>query len=314
MSKLFVVFGATGQQGGSAIDFVLNDAELSKKFKIRAITRDISKPAAKELEKKGVEVVRGDLGDLSSIKDAVKGAYSIFAVTTTYNNPVYDRSKKGTEETQGKALADAAVAAGTTQLIFSSSSLVSSISSGKYVNVSQFDEKALVEVYIRTLPIKSAFFTPASFMQNLLTMAKPRPVGEGKYAMFNVCKPESKVPWIDVATDSGKWVGAALAEPEKYGGKVLAAATYLKSYKEMAEIVGRVSGKEVSYVQLPVEKFKGFMNPGFDTEVVEMFLYMDEFGYYGPGQEEMVAWSVEQAKGKLTTLEEFLERNPIQFD
>lgn len=57
MSKLITVFGATGVQGGSVIRAILNDPALSKEFKIRGITRDTSKPAAKELEAQGVELV-----------------------------------------------------------------------------------------------------------------------------------------------------------------------------------------------------------------------------------------------------------------
>lgn len=56
MSKLLVVFGATGNQGGSVVNAVLQDPVLGKEFKIRGVTRDVSKPAAKELEAKGVEV------------------------------------------------------------------------------------------------------------------------------------------------------------------------------------------------------------------------------------------------------------------
>jgi uncharacterized protein YbjT (DUF2867 family) len=57
MSKLITVFGATGNQGGSVIAQLLNDSSIRKEFKIRGITRDISKPAARELADKGVEVV-----------------------------------------------------------------------------------------------------------------------------------------------------------------------------------------------------------------------------------------------------------------
>jgi hypothetical protein len=57
MSKLLTVFGATGNQGGSVIKAILNDPVLSKEFRIRAVTRDVSKPAAKELVAKGVEVI-----------------------------------------------------------------------------------------------------------------------------------------------------------------------------------------------------------------------------------------------------------------
>ena len=39
-------------------------------------------------------------------------------------------------------------------------------SHGNLTDVFHFDGKADIEAYIRTLLIKSAFFTPGSFMQN----------------------------------------------------------------------------------------------------------------------------------------------------
>jgi uncharacterized protein YbjT (DUF2867 family) len=56
MSKLITVFGATGNQGGSVIKHILDDAQLSSEFKIRGITRNVNKPAAKALADKGVEL------------------------------------------------------------------------------------------------------------------------------------------------------------------------------------------------------------------------------------------------------------------
>jgi hypothetical protein len=57
MSKLITVFGATGNQGGSVIRSLLADPILSKEYKIRGITRDITKEAAKKLSSQGVEMV-----------------------------------------------------------------------------------------------------------------------------------------------------------------------------------------------------------------------------------------------------------------
>ena len=56
MSKLITIFGATGNQGSSAIRAILADATLAKEFKIRGITRDVSKPAAQALLKRGIDV------------------------------------------------------------------------------------------------------------------------------------------------------------------------------------------------------------------------------------------------------------------
>lgn len=55
--KIFVVFGATGNQGGSVIKSMLADAKASQEFKLRGITRDPSSGRAKALAEKGVECV-----------------------------------------------------------------------------------------------------------------------------------------------------------------------------------------------------------------------------------------------------------------
>lgn len=57
MSGILTVFGATGNQGGSVIRTILADPALSKKWKLRAVTRDTSKPAAQQLAAAGVEMV-----------------------------------------------------------------------------------------------------------------------------------------------------------------------------------------------------------------------------------------------------------------
>ena len=57
MPNILTVFGASGNQGGSVIRSVLADPELSKSFKIRAVTRDTTKPNIKALQEQGVEVV-----------------------------------------------------------------------------------------------------------------------------------------------------------------------------------------------------------------------------------------------------------------
>ena len=55
--KIFVVFGATGNQGGSVIKSVLGDSKASQEFKLRGITRNPNAPKAKALADQGVECV-----------------------------------------------------------------------------------------------------------------------------------------------------------------------------------------------------------------------------------------------------------------
>ncbi|KAJ4198924.1 hypothetical protein NW757_014862, partial [Fusarium falciforme] len=81
MSKILTIFGATGKQGGSVVEAILADKKFSSEFTIRAVTRDINKPAAKELAAKGVDVVVADLSTAESVALAVQGAHTVFVVT-----------------------------------------------------------------------------------------------------------------------------------------------------------------------------------------------------------------------------------------
>jgi N-acetyl-gamma-glutamylphosphate reductase len=99
MSKLFVIFGATGQQGGALVDYLLQHPEFSKAFHLRGVTRNASSSAAEELKKMGVEIVevcllrtkllascsnaskQADLDKPETLPAAVTGSYGVFAVT-----------------------------------------------------------------------------------------------------------------------------------------------------------------------------------------------------------------------------------------
>jgi uncharacterized protein YbjT (DUF2867 family) len=81
MSKIFTIFGATGNQGGSVLRAVLAHPTLSKTYKIRAITRDVTKPSSTALAARGVEVVAADMNDAASVHKAVAGSSIVFGVT-----------------------------------------------------------------------------------------------------------------------------------------------------------------------------------------------------------------------------------------
>ena len=43
-------------------------------------------------------------------------------------------------------------------------------------------------------------------------------------------------------------------------------------------------------------------------------LYIRDFGYYGAETSPKVEWSAKNARGKLTTLEEYLKENPVKLE
>ena len=309
MVKLLVVFGATGQQGGAVVEYVINDPELSKQYKVRAVTRDPTKSAAQILQQKHVEIVKADADDKESLKQAMQGAHTVFGVTAT----IYDEKLKERELAQGKAMADAAVAAGVQYFIFSTLSNGGKISGGKIQKLGHFDVKAEIEDYLRAQPMKSAFFAPGSFMQNFGHFMGPRPAGDGTYAIAHFVKPETQLPLIDIVDDTGKYVGAILAEPDRYEGKVFSAATRLYSYSEIVKTMSEASGKTVNYKQLPLNVWSSFLPAESADYLVDMFLWIQDYGYYGPQTEELVDWTAKQARGKLTTLDEYLAKSPLHL-
>ena len=188
-----------------------------------------------------------------------------------------------------------------------------------------FDGKAEVEAYAKTLPIKTAFFAPAGFMQNFGTNQAPRSVSEdgNTWALFNWISPSAPAPLIETAADAGKYITPALLEPDKYDGKFFAAASEFLTYEQIAEKMTaslkgtKYEGKKVVYQQIPKQVMEGFMPSPMGGYIVDMFGWIEGWGYYGPGGEEQVRWTREQvegAGGKLTGFEEYLEKNPLVLE
>ncbi|KAI0884144.1 uncharacterized protein GGS22DRAFT_19592 [Annulohypoxylon maeteangense] len=311
MSKILAVFGATGHQGSSVINYVLNDPELSKEFKLRAITRDVNSPKVKELKEK-VEVVRGDVLDRASLETALTGVHTVFSMTV----PPPTSDSYEAEYNMGKDIADISVEKGAKYIIFSTLPPAKKLSGGKYTKITPFDAKAAVEEYIRGLPIQSSFLSAGTFMENFLeqTYMGPKQDADGTWVFARQISPKAQLPLIDAVGDTGKFVGAMLAEPEKYEGRTVSAATRFYSMEEIYAAIGKSTGKKVAYKQVSVEEFKKEL-VGVPTMMADFFIdafrCQEEFGYFGPNGEAEVKWAAENARGKLATFEDFLERHPI---
>lgn len=82
--KYIAVLGATGNQGGGVVRALLAQTEPS--FHVRAITRDVSSPAAQRLQAKykdsgRLEFVAADVYNKQSLIEAFQNVYGVFAVT-----------------------------------------------------------------------------------------------------------------------------------------------------------------------------------------------------------------------------------------
>lgn len=76
-NPLAVVVGVTGNQGGSVVRAL---AESDKPYRIRGLTRDVTKPAAREFAARGVEIASIALttDNADAIGEVFKGADIVF--------------------------------------------------------------------------------------------------------------------------------------------------------------------------------------------------------------------------------------------
>jgi uncharacterized protein YbjT (DUF2867 family) len=109
-ARKLLIMGATGKQGGAAIQALLKSSE---DFQILALTRNASSPSAQRLASNPkITVVEGDATSPSSIFSAHKPIYGVFCMTTMEG--------KISQEEQAKPLIDASVANGVEHFVFTS--------------------------------------------------------------------------------------------------------------------------------------------------------------------------------------------------
>ncbi|KAL8953918.1 MAG: hypothetical protein Q9222_000205 [Ikaeria aurantiellina] len=307
MSKLLTVFGATGQQGGSILQYLLKNPDVLKGWRLRGTTRDVEKPAAVALKDAGVEMVQADMDDEASLKAAVAGSYAVFAMTN-----YWEKASPDVEIAQGKAMADASVAAGAELIVWASLPDVTAMTDGKLPGVKHFDSKAVVERYIRTLPIKSAFFMPALYMQMMTHIFRPRPDNKGGFVFTIAWGENSPCPLIDI-TDSAKFIVPFLLDPDKYNGKVFIGATAFYTPAEMVQTWKKVTGKEMRYSQTSDGEFGLDIPPEVSKVMKNSAGLIDEYVYYGPTGKQDLEWTLAQVKDQPNTWETFVNANEPWF-
>ncbi|KIW42565.1 uncharacterized protein PV06_06104 [Exophiala oligosperma] len=309
MSKIFTVFGVTGQQGGALIKYLLDHPVFSKEYTFRAVTRDATKPAAVALRKKGVEIVEADMNKPETLVEAMTGTHTVFALTNWVES-----MDPAVEVVQGKALADAAVKAGGVKLYIWSSL--------PRTGMAHFDSKAEVEEYIRrtfpamTTTTRSFFFMPGWFMQNFVRIMKPKKRvgvdGETEYVLaqpFPGATLDTALPLIDIE-DTGKFIAPFLSDPEKYAGKQFFACTGNYTIREICQTWTTATGTKIVYD----EQVDAIAESDMGEAVKESLKNRDRSqGYYGPEGDEGIDWTLAQIQEKLTTWEEFVKRNEPWF-
>jgi uncharacterized protein YbjT (DUF2867 family) len=155
--RTILVTGATGNQGSAVAHHLLGRGNCQ----VRALVRDEHKPAAQALKQAGAELITGDLTDRSSLDRALQGVSGVFSVQGLNDG-------LEAEIQQGKAIADAAKAAGVEHFVYSSVG-----SAERQTGVPHFDSKYQIEKYIHSIGLTHTILRPVFFFYNYETMRLP---------------------------------------------------------------------------------------------------------------------------------------------
>ena len=235
--KTVLVFGATGQQGGSVAN-----ALRSNGWRVKALVRDPNTDKAKALAAQGIEPVRGDLADMQSLQAAMAGAYGVFSVQPSSGQGAAYGVTDEDEIRYGKAVADIAVANGVHHLVYSSVNAAGPTKTG----MGHFDTKSEIEEYIRGLNILSTVIRPSAFME-ILTLPG---MGLDKGAFTFFMRPDQPVQFIAVE-DIGKIVAGIFAAPAKFGSQTIEIAGDTVTGAELVGKFSRTAERPITYHRFP---------------------------------------------------------------
>ncbi|MFJ9775436.1 NmrA family NAD(P)-binding protein [Kitasatospora sp. NPDC101157] len=243
-----LVTGATGNQGG-AVARALLDAGRP----VRALVRDPSSEAAVRLAAAGATLVRGDLDDPASLKEAAAGATAVFSMeTANFANLMADF-----EVQRARNLVAVSREAGIEQIVHSS------VSGAGIDDPGAFDEERWgafpahywhSKIEAERVVRESGFATwtilrPSGFMENL---RQPSIWFAGftsnRLAVVNDL--DVARPWVTVQ-DIGTATLAAVADPQRFHEVVLELAGDVLSMRRAVEILNSVRATPIELPSSP---------------------------------------------------------------
>jgi uncharacterized protein YbjT (DUF2867 family) len=255
-TKLILVTGATGQQGGAVARHLLKRPG----FAVRALTRDPFKLASDKLAKAGAKLVRGDLDNTASVRDAVEGVYGVFSVQN-----FMETGFEG-EIRQGKTLADIAKKAGVKHFVYSSV-----VSADRQTGLPHFESKWAIEQHLRQAGLPYTILRPGFFMQNWYKYMRDQ-IQQGTLPL--PLNPQTPLQQISVE-DIGEIAATAFENPAHWIGQTLELAGEDLTMSRVADLLTRCLGWRVNYVQVPWDHFR----QAAGDEMTRMYQWFNDFGY-----------------------------------
>ncbi len=276
--QTITVVGGTGAQGGGVVDALL----ASGQYAVRVVSRDPASKSAEALEKRGVQVVKGDLLEPSSLRAAFEGAYGAFLVTN-----FWDPTQMPRETEIATAAVKEARASGVQHFIWSTLPDAEKLTDGR-LKLRHFTGKARVDPAVEAAEFPRHTFVQAPFyFQNFLGLLAPQPLPNGGRGWVVPMDPAARVMHAGDVKDVGRAVAAAFAAGDTLpNGSYLAVCGGLYSWNDFVSTLN-AQGHDVQVQQVPPDVYDTFF-PGA-PEVRETYQYFEQCFYFGPEREPRIA-------------------------
>ncbi|QRN81197.1 MAG: NmrA family NAD(P)-binding protein [Nocardiopsis sp. BM-2018] len=247
-----LVTGATGRQGGATAR-----ALLALGVPVRALVRDPGSERAKAVEALGAELVKGDLYDVGSVREAARGVRAVFSVQMPDMNNIEGDS----EWVFGSNLVRAAQEAGVSQFVHTSVSGAGTHrdapgwAEGRWKAVEHYYEtKFGLEELVRGAGFEHwTVLRPGFFMENFDRsegfMLTPGP----EPRMLTVLRPDTVLAMVAVE-DIGAAAAAAITDPERFHQVILELSGDRLPMSEVAGVLSSALGVELAAPSMGAEE------------------------------------------------------------
>jgi NADH dehydrogenase len=247
---MILIVGASGSLGGIVARRLLAEGQT-----VRAMSRTPEKLA--ELAALGAQVVAGDVRNPASLAEACRRVDAVLAAEHAFNS-MRANTSRAVDGAGNLALVEAARAAGVGRFV-----LMSIVGARADHPVDTFRYKYEVEQRLKASGMSYSIVRGTAFMELWLSIIGD-PVARGKPAMI-FGRGANPVNFVSVE-DAASFVMIALRDPAAHGLTINAAGPENLSLTQVAETVGRVTGRPVQarHIPLPMMRLMGALAMPFN--------------------------------------------------
>ncbi|WWC91100.1 uncharacterized protein L201_006041 [Kwoniella dendrophila CBS 6074] len=225
-TRNFVIFGATGKQGGSAVQWLSkSNADIS----VYAVSRDPSSSKAQQLTSlSNVKIIQGDSAQPEQVLNQVNGkVHGIFFAPVGFDAQAHIK--------EGKQLIDLAVQKQVGHFVFSSTDF--SGYRDKDTGISAIEAKKEIEAYLTTSKLTYTILRPVGFLENVFM--------PGYVEAIPHFWPAPIIKSGISTSDIGRSVSEILLEPSKFDGKIIELSGYDALPEEWLKTWEKVTGEDL---------------------------------------------------------------------